>query len=176
MSTLALDITLNRSGFTLAVCQDLRLEGITAVFGPSGSGKTTLLRTIAGLERAARGSITFDGMAWQTPRSTVAAHRRGIGYVFQDGRLFNHLTVRGNLDFAVRRSAGTAIGFDAAVAALDLAPLLERRPPTLSGGEQQRVAIARALLTSPRLLLMDEPLSSLDVGRKREIQIGRAHV
>src|SRR5512143_1482989 len=169
MSTLALNFTLERAEFTLAVQHELALEGITALFGPSGSGKTTLLRVIAGLERAARGSVTFDGSAWQSAQSWLPAHRRGVGYVFQDGRLFPHLTVQENLEFAARRATRGTIGFDAAVAALDLKPLLERRPGSLSGGEQQRVAIARALLTSPRLLLMDEPLSSLDIGRKREI-------
>src|SRR5512143_3536949 len=169
MSTLALNFTLERAEFTLAVQHELALEGITAVFGPSGSGKTTLLRVIAGLERAARGRVTFDGSAWQSAQSWLPAHRRGVGYVFQDGRLFPHLTVRKNLEFAARRATRGTIGFDAAVAALDLGPLLPRRPGSLSGGEQQRVAIARALLTTPRLLLMDEPLSSLDAGRKREI-------
>jgi molybdate transport system ATP-binding protein len=174
MSTLALDVTLARTGFTLGVERELALDGITALFGPSGSGKTTLLRVIAGLERSARGRVTFNDSAWQSPEVFVPPHRRGIGYVFQDGRLFPHLTVEKNLMFAARRAADRdatlgAIGFDAVVAALDLQPLLRRRPGSLSGGEQQRVAIARALLTSPRLLLMDEPLSSLDVGRKREI-------
>jgi molybdate transport system ATP-binding protein len=172
VSTLELDVSLERPGFTLAVRHTQPLEGITALFGPSGSGKTTLLRVLAGLERA-RGRVTFDGNLWQDDRHWVPAHRRGIGYVFQDGRLFPHLTVRDNLVFAAQRAAQRApartIRLDAAVAALDLAALLARRPGSLSGGEQQRVAIARALLTTPRLLLMDEPLSSLDVGRKREI-------
>ena len=169
MSTLALHVTLERADFTLEVRYELALEGITALFGPSGSGKTTLLRVIAGLERSARGSVTFDGNAWQGANSWLPPDRRGVGYVFQDGRLFPHLTVQKNLEFAARRSTRGAIAFDAVVAAFDLKALLGRRPGSLSGGEQQRVAIARALLTSPRLLLMDEPLSSLDVGRKREI-------
>jgi molybdate transport system ATP-binding protein len=174
VTTLALDITLNRGGFELAVRRELKLDGITALFGPSGSGKTTLLRVIAGLEPDARGTVTFDGAPWQRDGLHVPAHRRGIGYVFQDGRLFSHLSVEGNLRFALRRAAkrrGTtpSIDFATVVGALDLGPLLERRPTSLSGGEQQRVAIGRALLTSPRLLLMDEPLSSLDIGRKREI-------
>jgi molybdate transport system ATP-binding protein len=169
MSTLKLNVTLERPGFALAVDQVLALDGITAVFGPSGSGKTTLLRVVAGLERTARGTVTFDDDIWQDGRRWVAPHRRRIGYVFQDGRLFPHLSVEQNLLFSTRRAATGAIGFDAVIAALDLAPLLGRRPASLSGGEQQRVAIARALLTSPRLLLMDEPLSSLDVPRKRQI-------
>ncbi|HUQ53331.1 MAG TPA: molybdenum ABC transporter ATP-binding protein [Gammaproteobacteria bacterium] len=169
MSTLALNVALERTSFTLQIDHELALEGITALFGPSGAGKTTLLRIIAGLEHDVRGRVTFDGEAWQTDAASVPPHRRGIGYVFQDGRLFPHLTVEQNLRFAVRRNSRRSIELSAAVEALDLGDLLERRTPSLSGGEQQRVAIARALLTSPRLLLMDEPLSSLDVARKKDI-------
>ena len=173
MSRLALDVTLVRAGFELAVKHDVEIAGITALFGPSAAGKTTLLRVIAGLEDDARGLVEFDGTTWQRGDRRVAAHLRGIGYVFQDGRLFAHLTVEGNLRFALRHAArrGEArpVELAAVVEELDLGALLPRRPASLSGGEQQRVAIGRALLTSPRLLLMDEPLSSLDVGRKREI-------
>jgi molybdate transport system ATP-binding protein len=170
MSTLSLNVALERPSFALQIDHELALTGITALFGPSGAGKTTLLRIIAGLERDVRGRVTFDGEAWQTDAARVPTHRRGIGYVFQDGRLFSHLSVEQNLRFAMSRTMGRrSIDFGAAVDALDLAALLARRTPTLSGGEQQRVAIARALLTSPRLMLMDEPLSSLDLARKREI-------
>jgi len=172
MSTLSLHITLARPGFTLEVHEDLALGGITALFGPSGSGKTTLLRVIAGLEEGARGTVTFDGEPWQSESARVPTQLRGIGYVFQDGRLFSHLTVEQNLRFALKRQRRTgrpAVDFAAAVAALDLNALLMRRTPSLSGGEQQRVAIARALLAGPRLVLMDEPLSSLDLSRKKEI-------
>jgi molybdate transport system ATP-binding protein len=170
MSTLSLNVALERPSFALQIDRELALTGITALFGPSGAGKTTLLRIIAGLERDVRGRVTFDGEAWQTDAARVPTHRRGIGYVFQDGRLFSHLTVEQNLRFAMSRTMGRrSIDFGAAVDALDLGALLARRTPTLSGGEQQRVAIARALLTSPRLMLMDEPLSSLDLARKREI-------
>ena len=156
------------------VDQPLALAGITALFGPSGSGKTTLLRVIAGLEREARGTVTLRRRELgRAIARDVPTHRRRIGYVFQDGRLFPHLTVEQNLRFGLQRSATGARTADrlrrAAVEALDLGALLPRRTPSLSGGEQQRVAIARALLTSPRLMLMDEPLSSLDVARKREI-------
>jgi molybdate transport system ATP-binding protein len=172
MSTLSLNVALDRPGFELRVDLDLALSGIT-VFGPSGSGKTTLLRVVAGLEREARGSVSFDGDVWLRADVHVPAHQRRIGYVFQDGRLFPHLTVEQNLRFALQRGSNGSqrppIDFSAAVSALDLRPLLARSTPSLSGGEQQRVAIARALLTSPRLMLMDEPLSSLDVARKREI-------
>jgi molybdate transport system ATP-binding protein len=172
MSTLSLHVTLAHPTFALEVRQDLPLVGITALFGPSGSGKTTLLRIIAGLERNARGTVTFDGEPWQSETVRVPTQRRGIGYVFQDGRLFSHLTVEQNLRFALGRQRHTsqpAVDFAAAVDALDLGALLARRTPSLSGGEQQRVAIARALLAGPRLMLMDEPLSSLDLNRKKEI-------
>jgi len=172
MVKLALDVRLERGEFALAVSETLVLDGITALFGPSGSGKTTLLRVIAGLEDGARGTVAFDGERWQHDGARVPPHRRGIGYVFQDGRLFPHLDVERNLRFALERAHGRPsrpIGLADVIAALDLKALLRRRPASLSGGEQQRVAIGRALLTSPRLLLMDEPLSSLDVGRKREI-------
>ena len=178
---LTLRVALDRGPFRLRVDEHVALEGITALFGPSGAGKTTLLRVVAGLEPDAEGDVVFGGTVWHAGRKRVPAHRRGVGYVFQDGRLFSHLTVEGNLRFAERRAqrggssgasavrASPHIDFAAAVAALDLGPLLSRRPDSLSGGERQRVAIGRALLTSPRLLLMDEPLSSLDRPRKREI-------
>jgi molybdate transport system ATP-binding protein len=172
MSTLSLDVALDRPGFALHVAIDLTLAGITALFGPSGSGKTTLLRIISGLEQEASGTVAFDGETWQSGDSRVPTHRRQVGYVFQDGRLFPHMTVAQNLEFGRRRSTTgprPSIDLEEAIEALDLRPLLARRTPSLSGGEQQRVAIARALLRSPRLLLMDEPLSSLDVKRKREI-------
>jgi len=172
LAELALDVALRRGSFALEVRETIDLTGITALFGPSGSGKTTLLRIISGLETAAVGDVTFGGERWQTPGLRVPPHKRRVGYVFQDGRLFPHLTVAGNLTFGVGRRperADAPVRFDDVVAALDLGPLLSRRPASLSGGEQQRVAIGRALLASPRLLLMDEPMSSLDVRRKAEI-------
>lgn len=170
MSRLELDVALVRGGFRLAVEAELSLSGITALFGPSGSGKTTLLRIIAGLEHAARGTVSLDDDTWQDGTRFVPAHRRRVGYVFQDGRLFAHLDVAGNLAFGARHgSARGAIRRDDVIAALALEPLLARRPASLSGGEAQRVAIARALLGDPRLLLMDEPVNALDVARKREI-------
>lgn len=173
-ATLALDVTVARDGFELAVKHEIALTGITALYGPSAAGKTTLLRVIAGLEERARGLVVFDGTVWQRGETQVPAHARGVGYVFQDARLFGHLTVEGNLRFAMRHGARRAaskavIELSAVVRELDLSPLLPRRPASLSAGEQQRVAIGRALLTSPRLVLMDEPLSALDLGRKREI-------
>ncbi|MFS8607436.1 MAG: molybdenum ABC transporter ATP-binding protein [Gammaproteobacteria bacterium] len=175
MAELGLEIAFARGRFTLEVRERLELAGITTLFGPSGSGKTTLLRIVSGLETGAAGTVRFDDEDWQRPGRHVPTHRRRIGYVFQDGRLFPHLDVEGNLRFGLRAAGErgardrAAIRFENVVTALDLEPLLDRRPVSLSGGEQQRVAIGRALLANPRLLLMDEPMSSLDVRRKAEI-------
>ncbi len=147
--------------------------GVTALFGPSGSGKTSLANMVAGLARPDQGRITLDGRPLfdGAARLDLPPERRRIGYVFQEGRLFPHLSVRSNLIFGQRRvpAAERAVPFDDVVAVLGIEALLERRPARLSGGEKQRVAIGRALLTSPRLLLMDEPLAALDAARKAEI-------
>lgn len=171
MATLAIDIRLRFAEFALEFAHAFALQGITALFGPSGCGKTTLLRVLAGHERSAEGSVTFDGETWQGRGSFTPPHRRGVGFVFQDARLFAHRSVAGNLHYAARRApqASGRTSFDDVVARLDLGPLLKRRPASLSGGERQRVAIGRSLLSRPRLLLMDEPLASLDVHRKGEI-------
>jgi molybdate transport system ATP-binding protein len=170
MTRLELDFTVTRGDFDLAVDADVELAGTTAVFGASGAGKTTLLRVVAGLDRPARGRVACSDAVWDDATVHVPAHRRRVGYVFQDGRLFVHLSVAGNLRFAERHArAPGPITMPDAVAALDLEDLLERGPLSLSGGEQQRIALARALLTNPRLLVMDEPLSSLDAARRREI-------
>jgi molybdate transport system ATP-binding protein len=155
-------------GFTLEVAFRAPPTGVTAVFGASGSGKTTLLRCIAGLERLP-GRLSVDGEVWQDERHFLAPHRRAVGYVFQEASLFPHLSVAGNLTYGHRRAKGGAARFDDVVALLGLAPLLARAPDRLSGGERQRVAIGRALLSGPRLMLMDEPLSSLDAAAKEEI-------
>jgi molybdate transport system ATP-binding protein len=172
-ATIAIDVALDYPGFRLRFAGELPLAGITGLFGPSGCGKSTLLRIVAGLERHASGRVACAGETWQggADGRFVPPHRRGVGYVFQDARLFPHLTVAGNLAFAERRSrrAGSAIRTAEVVEALDLGPLLGRRTTGLSGGERQRVAIARALLGRPRLLLMDEPLAALDHRRKGEI-------
>jgi molybdate transport system ATP-binding protein len=147
--------------------------GVTALFGPSGSGKSTAIRLLAGLDQPEQGHIRigdallFDAKA----RVSVARHRRRIGLVFQDALLLPHLSVRHNLTYGrwFTPDAERRIEFDAVVEVLGIGHLLTRRPATLSGGERQRVAIGRALLTSPRLLLMDEPLASLDAARKLEI-------
>ncbi len=170
MARLEMDISLQRGEFQLQAKVDWKLRGVTALFGPSGSGKTSLLRCLAGLEPATRGHIRFAEQSWQDGRRILPTHRRGIGLVFQDARLFPHLSVAGNLRYAERR-AGNRPGaaFDEVVASLDLGKLMQRDTQDLSGGERQRVAIARSLLSRPQLLLMDEPLAALDLERRAEL-------
>jgi molybdate transport system ATP-binding protein len=172
MSMLAVDVEKRLGDFSIAAQFDTG-AGVTALFGPSGAGKTTVVNMIAGLLKPDRGRITLDNdtLFDSGKRIDLPAHRRRIGYVFQEGRLFPHLSVAANLDYG-RRMCGLAA--DAAemqriLALLDIGHLLGRRPGKLSGGERQRVAIGRALLMRPRLLLLDEPLASLDTARKREI-------
>ncbi|MDT8905962.1 MULTISPECIES: molybdenum ABC transporter ATP-binding protein [Pseudomonas] len=164
---------LDRGDFSFDLDVQLPGRGVTALYGQSGSGKTTCLRCIAGLERPARGFIEVNGQVWQdTDRGVfVPPHQRALGYVFQEASLFAHLSVRANLTFGLKRIAPAQrkVGMDQATELLGIGHLLDRRPQHLSGGERQRVGIARALLTSPRLLLMDEPLASLDSRRKNEI-------
>ncbi len=148
--------------------------GVTALFGRSGAGKTSVVNAIAGLLRADRARIAVDGtvLTDTAARVDLPVHRRRIGYVFQDARLFPHLTVRQNLAFGrwfAPRSMRGAVAPDHVVELLGIGALLARRPRDLSGGERQRVAIGRALIAAPRLLLMDEPLASLDEARKDEI-------
>lgn len=147
--------------------------GLTVLFGRSGSGKTSLVNTLAGLERPDEGRIAVDGHVLFDSKAGIdlATEKRRLGYVFQEARLFPHLSVAGNLTYGMKLtpSGERHQDFDHVVDLLDLRPLLTRRPHTLSGGERQRVAIGRALLASPRLLLMDEPLASLDAGRKADI-------
>ena len=162
---------IDRGSFTLDVDLTLPVKGVSALFGHSGSGKTTLLRAMAGLEQAPGGHFTLNGEVWQDGETFVPPHRRPLGYVFQEASLFPHLSVRGNLEFGMKRIPPEARRFkpDAVAELLGIGHLLTRRPEGLSGGERQRVAIARALLTSPRLLLMDEPLAALDLKLKQEI-------
>jgi molybdate transport system ATP-binding protein len=156
--------------FTLDVDVELPAQGITGLFGPSGSGKTSLLRCLAGLDRSARGVIRLGEQVWQNDSGTfVPPHQRGAACVFQEGDLFNHLDVGGNLRFAERRARGSHPARDEVVDWLALAPLIGRDPQSLSGGERQRVSLARAILSGPRLLLLDEPLSALDEVGRREI-------
>ncbi|MBW7471352.1 molybdenum ABC transporter ATP-binding protein [Marinobacter sp. M216] len=157
-------------GFELEVDLDLPGTGLTALFGHSGCGKTTLLRCIAGLQPA-DGSVIVNGDQWQSRTGLRPVHQRPLAYVFQDTSLFPHLNVRRNLGYGYRRipAAQRRISFEEATEWLGLSHLLDRMPEGLSGGERQRVAIARALLTSPELLLMDEPLSALDRPSKQDI-------
>ena len=172
MTVLAVDVEKRLGAFTLAG-RVKATGGVTALFGPSGAGKTTLVNMIAGLLAPDRGSIALDDTVLFDAAAgiDVPPHRRRIGYVFQEGRLFPHLSVRQNLDYGRRmsRHPRDSAAFARIAQLLDIGPLLDRRPRTLSGGERQRVAIGRALLIRPRLLLLDEPLASLDAGRKREI-------
>ncbi len=172
MSALQARLALTRGDFTLDVAFEAA-RGITALFGASGSGKTTLLRCIAGLARAPIGVVTMEGECWQDEARGrfTAPHRRACGYVFQEASLFAHLNVRRNLEYGWTRVAtsGRKVAFEHTVELLGIEPLLERMPIHLSGGERQRVAMARAVLASPRLLLLDEPLASLDEARKGEV-------
>jgi len=169
---LSVDVEKHIGDFSLAA----RFEtaaGVTALFGPSGAGKTTVVNMIAGLLTPDRGRIALgDTVLFDAAtRTNVPAHRRRIGYVFQEGRLFPHLTVAQNLDYGRRMSGLPAdpAETDRVIGLLNIQPLLDRRIAKLSGGERQRVAIGRALLMRPRLLLLDEPLASLDARRKSEI-------
>ncbi len=147
--------------------------GVTALFGHSGAGKTSIINMVAGLAKPDQGRIVVNGKCLfdSTKGIHLAPEKRRIGYVFQDGRLFPHLSVRSNLSYGMRLtpSAERYLQFDQVVSLLGIEPLLGRRPAKLSGGEKQRVAIGRALLTSPALLLMDEPLAALDEVRKAEV-------
>lgn len=164
---------LDHGSFSLDMDVQLPGRGVTALYGQSGSGKTTCLRCIAGLERPVRGFIEVNGQVWQdSDRGVfVPPHQRALGYVFQEASLFAHLSVRANLAFGLKRIAAAQrrVDMNQATELLGIGHLLDRHPQHLSGGERQRVGIARALLTSPRLLLLDEPLAALDTRRKNEI-------
>jgi molybdate transport system ATP-binding protein len=160
-----------RENFTLDVDLHLPDRGITALFGPSGCGKTTLLRAIAGLERVPGGRLAVSGERWQDADTFIPPHRRALGYVFQETSLFPHLSVRRNLEYGMKRVPENerTLHWDEVIDWLGLAPLIRQQPHQLSGGQRQRVAIGRALLSSPRLLLMDEPLAALDASARAEI-------
>jgi molybdate transport system ATP-binding protein len=166
-------LTLPRSPRGLDIDLTLPAQGITVVFGPSGSGKTTLLRCVAGLDRAHNALIRINGQVWQDDASFVflPTWKRPLGYVFQEASLLNHLDVRANLAFGQKRakSQSPGISLETVIDLLGLGALLRRHTHELSGGERQRVAIARALATQPRLLLLDEPLASLDHARRQDI-------
>jgi len=162
-----------RSSFKLHVELNLPEQGVSALFGASGSGKTTCLRAMAGLEKLPNSYFSVGDEVWQDSENDIfiPAHQRDIGYVFQEASLFEHLNVRDNLNFGRRRlpAKKRKVGFNSICNILSINTLLDRPPWSLSGGERQRVAIARALLTSPKLLLMDEPLSALDHNLKQEV-------
>lgn len=164
---------LRRQDFILDVELHIPARGVTGIYGPSGAGKTTLLRCLAGLERAPDGMLMVDGDPWQDESKGLflPPYRRDIGMVFQEPRLFSHLSVRQNLEFGRRRKQreATRVSMDYVVEILGIASILNRKPGQLSGGEKQRVAIGRALLTSPKLILMDEPMTGLDRARKSEL-------
>ena len=148
-------------------------SGVTALFGPSGAGKTSIVNMVAGLTTPDAGHIVINDhrLFDSSKKINLAPEKRRIGYIFQDGRLFPHLSVKSNLTYGMKRVPVSQryVKFDAVVELLGIAHLLERRPAKLSGGEKQRVAIGRGLLTSPAMLLMDEPLASLDHDRKQEV-------
>ena len=172
MNLLEADIRVRHQGFTLEARFRVTTPGVVALFGPSGAGKSTLVNAIAGLVPA-EGVLRLDGVTWLDSAAGLAmpTERRRIGYVFQDARLFPHLNVAGNLAYGARRapSEGHFARHEDIVQLLGLAPLLDRRVHHLSGGERQRVALARALLAQPKLLLLDEPLASIDVARREEV-------
>ena len=173
MNRIQANFKCQRGDFSLDVSLDLPGRGVTAIFGSSGSGKTSLLRCVAGLERARRGYLKVNAHVWQDSELGlfVPVHQRALGYVFQEASLFAHLNVQRNLDYGLRRvpAADQRVALSQAIELLGIEKLLQRQPDTLSGGERQRVAIARALATSPRVLLMDEPLAALDMQRKAEV-------
>jgi molybdate transport system ATP-binding protein len=169
---LALDVEKRLGTFQLAAKFETEAR-VTALYGPSGAGKTTIVNMIAGLVAPDRGRIMYRGKVLFDAAGKVSLppHRRQFGYVFQDGRLFPHMSVRGNLEYGRRmyRLKRDAAELERVIALLDIGHLTDRRPGKLSGGERQRVAIGRALLMRPQLLLLDEPLASLDAARKAEI-------
>jgi len=167
---LHLDIDLRRGSFARHV-RIVATQRVVALTGPSGAGKTSVLNAIAGLVRPRAGRIEIDGRVLfdSAARIDVPAHRRRVGYVFQDARLFPHLDVARNLVYGGHRTGARTFALDQVVELLGIAPLLQRRPANLSGGEAQRVAIGRALLSQPAVLLFDEPLSALDEARREEL-------
>ena len=168
MADLIIKVSANFGDFHLDVDMALPGRGVSAFFGPSGSGKSLLLRAIAGLEQCPAATILINGETWQEGAYFMPAHERAVGVVFQDARLFDHLNVRGNLDYGRRRALNRGqTPFwgqtpNAVIELLGIAHLMSRMPAKLSGGERQRVAIARALAMQPTAILFDEPTSALD--------------
>ena len=169
MAELKLSLSLPRQHFSLNVDASLPCTGITGIFGHSGSGKSTLLRIVAGLESNANGKVRFNGHVFQDESKFIAAEKRHISLVFQDNRLFPHLTAKQNLMFARKRCQQPRLDVNEIVNLLKISHLLDKNITLLSGGEKQRVSLARAILSEPKLLLLDEPLSALDHNGKGEI-------
>ncbi|RUO36376.1 molybdenum ABC transporter ATP-binding protein [Aliidiomarina sanyensis] len=169
--TLTVKTHWHRPDFTLSVDMAFPSQGITALFGRSGCGKTSLFRVISGLERVADTYVSFQGRAWQSNAQFVPLHHRRIGFVFQEASLLEHLSVRDNLLYGYRRTpeAERRLQLDEVTDLLAIKPLLNRRIHEISGGQRQRVALGRALLSSPQLLLLDEPFAALDSATKNEI-------
>jgi molybdate transport system ATP-binding protein len=170
---ISVDITHQLGSFTLAIKFETNTRGVTAIFGRSGAGKTTIVNVLAGLVKPQSGRIEIDGnvLLDTTNQINIPPEKRRLGYVFQESRLFPHYSVQRNLTYGMRRTpeAERCVDFDDVISVLGIEALLDRKPRSLSGGERQRVALGRALLTSPKMLLMDEPLASLDTARKQEI-------
>lgn len=175
MKKLSGNLSLQRGQFHLQTGDfSIPLKGVTAIFGHSGSGKTSFLRCLAGFEEAAKGYVLFSDQAWLKENKVLPIHKRQLGYVFQEASLFAHLDVEANLRYGLKRnlfkkSRSKQITFDQVVNWLALEELLKRDVSTLSGGERQRVAIGRTLLSQPKILMMDEPMASLDLFAKRAI-------
>lgn len=160
-----------RKDFVLDVDLTIPNKGITVIFGPSGCGKTTLLRSISGLEHCRNGYLRINEIIWQDGKHFIPPHKRPLGYVFQEASLFAHLNVKANLEYGMKRvsKSNRKVSLEHAIELLGIGDLLTRKADQLSGGERQRVSIARALAVSPELLLMDEPLASLNLELKQEI-------
>ena len=175
MSSASCHIRLQRADFCVEAEFTIPEKGVLGIFGHSGSGKTTLLRCLAGLEKGVQGCIEVNGEVWLDENNNLSRQQRNVGYVFQEGRLFPHLTVTNNIEYGARRTPvrdaekQEKVDCDHLFELLNIRHLLDRYPHQLSGGEKQRVAIARALLKTPKVLLLDEPLASLDEKRKQEI-------
>ncbi|MBF0313945.1 MAG: molybdenum ABC transporter ATP-binding protein [Oligoflexia bacterium] len=171
MDNIEARFNLSFSNFNLDVNIKIPCQGVTAILGHSGSGKTTLLRCIAGLDYVKNGFLSYGGEVWQNEKFLLPTNKRPLGYVFQEAHLFPHLNVLENIGYGLKRTKtlNEVINLDQIIGLLGINGILTRRPEKLSGGEKQRVAIARALAVNPRLLLMDEPLASLDTKLKQEV-------
>lgn len=156
--------------FNLEINSTIEIDQITAIIGKSGSAKTTLLRCICGISKPSSGEIIFNDKVWQNDNTFIPAHQRSVGLVFQEANLFSHLSVKNNLEYAFKRNhLNNPFDINKKVKLFKIEHLLKRFPHELSGGERQKVAIARAILANPQLLLMDEPLASIDETSKIEI-------